>query len=306
MPGLRPAGRDVRRSCTASPTRTSTAGRAGHGASSPPARVAQAFASSSAGPTAAAAARRPDRTGRPLPFDRPRRRRRCSASSCSSPTTCRRPWASRRSWRASPSCRSRSRSRSPRRRRRRVCYRRTGREGPSWSGRHGFGVGGDGELHAALRLAVPIRARCCRRLIVAGFGMGCIIRAGLLHGHAGVERFEAGVASATVNTSQQVGRLGRDRAAEHDLREAVTSYAASTPTSAAQGATRSRCAGSPRRPPSTAIRPRSAGRRRCSAWACSSRLRSCRRRPRQGRAIPTVTAAGGDLHEAGRPSEEAA
>ena len=56
-------------------------------------------------------------------------------------------------------------------------------------------------------------------LIVLGIGMGNIFAPGISTATYGVAPTDAGVASATVNTMQQVPRLDRDRVAELHLRE---------------------------------------------------------------------------------------
>ena len=132
-------------------------------------------------------------------------------------------------------------------------------------------------------------------LIVIGLGMGFIFAPAFSTATLGVASTEAGVASATVNTSQQVGGSIGTALLSTIFASAAASYAAAhTPSRGLVNA--------------AAIH----GYTTAFWWAAAvfavgllvalTVLPS----PSGAREIPTVTAAGGDLHEAGRPSEEAA
>jgi hypothetical protein len=125
--------------------------------------------------------------------------------------------------------------------------------------------------------------------------MGFIFAPAFSTATLGVASTEAGVASATVNTSQQVGGSIGTALLSTIFASAAASYAAAhTPSRGLVNA--------------AAIH----GYTTAFWWAAAvfavgllvalTVLPS----PSGAREIPTVTAAGGDLHEAGRPSEEAA
>jgi hypothetical protein len=98
-------------------------------------------------------------------------------------------------------------------------------------------------------------------LIIIGLGMGCIFAPSFGTATLGVERHEAGIASAMVNTSQQVGGSVGVALLSTLFASAAASYASSHAPPVASAP----------RPPFTDTRRRSGGRRGSSAWACWSR-----------------------------------
>ena len=91
-------------------------------------------------------------------------------------------------------------------------------------------------------------------LLIIGIGMPCIFAPSFATATLGVDRYEAGVASAMVNTCQQVGGA---------VGTAVLSTIFATPPPATPPATRA-VRGWPPPPRCTATRPRSTSRRSCS------------------------------------------
>ena len=72
-------------------------------------------------------------------------------------------------------------------------------------GGHGARDRRDDPLHASDARTGHTRARSCPGLVLIGLGMGCIFAPAFSTATLGVKRTEAGIASAMVNTSQQVG-----------------------------------------------------------------------------------------------------
>ena len=95
-------------------------------------------------------------------------------------------------------------------------------------------------------------------LMVMGLGLGLIMAPAMSTATLGVDRRDAGVASAMVNTGQQIGGSIGTALLSTLAASAATSYATSHSPSAPT---------SPRRPRSTATRRRSCGRRRSSRSA---------------------------------------
>ncbi len=100
-------------------------------------------------------------------------------------------------------------------------------------------------------------------LLVIGAGMGCIFAPAFGTATLGVQRHEAGVASAMVNTSQQVGG---------SIGTALLSTIFATAADELRDLTRARSRAAPGRRGARLHRRRSGGRRASSPSACSIAL----------------------------------
>ena len=68
-----------------------------------------------------------------------------------------------------------------------------------------LGVTRDAAVHPAVAARAPTSPTCCPALLLTGVGMGCIFAPAFSTATLGVKSSDAGIASAMVNTSQQVG-----------------------------------------------------------------------------------------------------
>jgi MFS family permease len=125
----------------------------------------------------------------------------CSASSCSSRTTCSRPWASRRWAPAWPSCRCWRAHADGAIGQTRLCRASArGRSSPPAC----CSAPRDAHVHRCRR-GHELRGRRAAGLLVLGVGLGLVFGTAMETATRGVEGTDAGVASALVNTGQQVG-----------------------------------------------------------------------------------------------------